>query len=248
MIRVRKKFISACRDRERRDALALAIVLKSRLGRKSVIRDFTVNRVSVVTGVSARVVGRLLPLMIRYGYCETVGPGGRHLSTRKLHSGRNGLNCRVPAMDPSMKYTDVRRMLLTFGLLLLQSGKEYVRKIAGMRKDPGSYEEYRDTRRKITALSRKGTIKSTRPEYSEHGMSYRRIAERLGISVRSAFSIVRNARNLGLIVWKKVCEQICVPGICRRRDPERFTFSTMNNIYIVGANIYSLTDISRRLL
>lgn len=241
-MQTRRKFFHKCAgDPKRQKALAIAIMLKVRLGRTSTLRNYTVNKIHQLTGLSPATIKKYIPLMMAMGLTHTQGRNNEHLVVNKLASHTRGRNIDISQFDFS-SVKEIYYSLRAFLVMAVQAKKDFVRHALHASRNPSSHKELKRARKKKKSLVKAGVISGMDAEYREYGLSHARMARETGNCLRTAFSIKRYAAKKGW--WRKERHQIRyhVPGISYRDTGEFFTYATKDYLVINLANTYTLSQ------
>ena len=219
-------------------ALAIAILLKQRLGRSSMMRDYSINKIHTLTKISATTINKYMPILIENGWVSFCGKNNQHLIVSKLCSHTDGRNICVDKFCFD-SFADVYRSLRAFLALIIQSHKDFIKRTIQIATNPKVGENCKAARKTMKRLVREGIIRDG--EYKEYGLSYKRIAKELGNCARTAFRVMQYAIKKKLVGKHNNVEQIYAPKVFYR-SIIGYTFATKNNLYCVHANTYTITD------
>lgn len=218
--------------------LAFAIFVKLKLGRSSLMQNYTINRLHTLTGISATTIKKYLPIAIRKGWVHFNGKHNQHLVVSKLCSQTSNRNINIDRFCFD-SFIEVYRSIRAFLALIIQSHKDFIKRTIQSFKDPKTWKEFKAARNIVKRLVRKGLLEDMHDEYKEYGLSYKRIARETGNCVKTAQKIIKYAIKHKWVYKFTHSEQHNVPNT-NYRNSEFFTFSTRNNVYRVFANTYTL--------
>lgn len=239
-MQVRRKTINECKGQPRlQKALAFALLLKFRLGRSSMMRNYSINKIHTLTKISATTIEKYLPILVKNGWVTFCGKGNQHLIVCKLCSGTNNRNVCVDRFCYD-SFKDVYRSLRAFLALIIQSHKDFIRRTIQIATNPENGENCKAARKLVKRLVKQGILCSIYDAYKEYGLSLKRIAKETGNCTRTAQRVMQYAINKGWVAKQHHQKQIFAPKT-NYYIPYGYTFSTKNNIYRIYANTYELS-------
>jgi len=218
-------------------ALALAIYLKFKVGRDSIIKNFTINKIRNITGLSATTINKYLPILLENGWVTFCGSNKEHLVISRLASNTNNRNVCVDKFCFN-SFKDVYNSIRSFLAILIQARKDFIKRTIQIATNPQKGQNCKAARKTMKRLVREGIIRDGK--YKEYGLSYKRIASELGNCARTAFRVMQYAINKNLLVKHNNIEQVYAPKVWYRHILG-YTFATKNNLYSVHANTYTIT-------
>lgn len=231
--------MTECKGQPRlQKAVAFAVFMKHKLGNSSLMRDYTINKIHTLTKISATTIKKYLPILKQCGFVNFCGKNNQHLIVTKLCSHTQGRNVKFDNFCFD-SYKDVYKSLRAFLALIIQSHKDFVKRTLQIVAKPKNWKEFKAARKNVKRFVKQGILCDVREKYKEYGLSFKRIAIETGNCVRTAQRIINYAIDKGWVSKKKNYKKIFVPRI-NRRQSDMFTFSTLNNVYIVYANTYEL--------
>lgn len=219
-------------------AVALALYLKQRLGRSSMMKNYTINKLHELTGVSSTTLKKYLPILKRNKLIHFNGKNDQNLIVSKIASHTNNRNICVDRFCFD-SFKDVYSSLRAFLLLIIQSHKDFVKRTIQIATNPKRGQKFKEARKLVKRLVKQGILHSIYDSYKEYGLSYKRIAKETGNCVRTAQRIVKYAISNKWITKQKHQEQVFAKNVCFY-NVDTYTFSTKNNIYRIFANTYEL--------
>lgn len=222
-------------------AVALALLLKLRLGRTSTLHDWSVNKLHDVAGVSATTIKKYLPVMRDLGLVYTHGKNNSHLVVKKLTSHRAGRDIDISEFDFS-SFKEIYNCLRAFLALAIQARKDFIRHTIHTLHNPSSIKELKKARAKMRRLVKNGAVSGMDAKFEDHGISRNRIAKETGNCLRTAHKVISFAVRKGW--WRKENHQIrvLISDICFRETGGIFTYTTKNYLVLSLANTYTLAD------
>lgn len=219
-------------------ALAFAIFLKFKLGRSSMMRDYSINKIHTITRISATTINKYMPILIEKGWVRFEGKNQQHLIVCKLASHAENRNICIDKFCYD-SYKDVYRSLRAFLALIIQSHKDFIKRTIQIATNPKRGQKFKAARKLVKRLVKQGILKSIYDAYKELGLSLKRIAKETGNCVRTAQNIMNYA------ISKKWCS--------KRHHYEKvksanyyydgYMFYKNGNLYNVFSNTYVLSNI-----
>lgn len=220
-------------------ALAIALLVKSRLDRKQTIRDYNITKISDIAKVSPTTIKKYMPILKRMGLVALFGRNKQHITFRAVHSKTNNRNVDITQFKLD-NFLNVLRSIQAYLAIAIQARKEYVKRTIQIANNPNNLKDYKDARQEVKRLVRRGYLHDVKQQYEEYGISYKRFAKEIGICERTAFDVIVFAISNGWLVKHKNVIQVYAPKVNYRKI-KGFTFSTEDNLYIVKANTYTIT-------
>lgn len=238
-MQLRRKIMNDCKGQPRlQKAVALALFLKFCVGRSSMIRDYSINKIHNITKISATTIKKYLPIIRRIGLISYCGKNNQHIIVHKLCSHTQGRNINITDFCFD-SYKDVYNSLRSYLVLIIQSHKDFVKRTIQTFAAPGTTIEFKAARKQVKRLVRQGVLSGVDSAYKEYGLSFKRIAKETGNCVRTAQRIIKYAIAKGWVGKHHNQEIIYLPNICYRYV-DGCTFTTKDYIYKVNANTYTL--------
>lgn len=236
---VRRRFFNECNgDPRLQKALAFTILLKERLGRTSIMCNYSINKIHILTKISPTTIKKYLPILIENGWVDFCGKNCQHLIVKKMCSGVKDRNIKVDKFCFDT-FSDVYRSVRSFIALLIQARKDFVRRTIRIATDPQNGEDFKSARKLLKRLVKQGIAKGVYEKYKEYGLSLKRIAKETGNCIRTAQRTMKYAIEHGWAAKKHHFEQIFAPKISFRHV-DGYTYSRKNNLYKIYANTYEL--------
>lgn len=222
------------RHRDFLKAVALAIYIK-RHTTSSTVKNWTVNKLHEITKLSATTIKKRLPILLNCGLVERQGKNKQHLCFGKMKSSCDRNNIDISAIKADT-VKDIENSLLALLVVLIQRQKDYVRLQLQCALDGKTWASVKEARRK-----RK--VYGWRSRFVENGLSYARIARKLGVSIKKAFDTVAFGVRCGFFAKISHFIGIVVKGARNLSEvPQGFTFiSKKGNLWRVYANTYQLS-------
>ena len=240
-MQVRRRIINECKGQPKlQKALAIALLMKQRFGRSSILKNYTINKIHKMTGISATTLNKYLPVLIEYGWVSFCGKNNQHIVVSNLASHTDGRNIKVDRFCFD-SFFEVYRSLRAFIALIIQSHKDFIKRTIQIATDPKRGQDFKAARKLVKRLVKQGVLRSIYDGYNEFGLSYRRIASEIGNCIRTAQRTIQYAIDKSWVVKEHHSERIYAPRV-NYDNVEGFSFSTKNNLYIVYANTYTLSN------
>lgn len=219
-------------------AVAIAIYMKFKLGRSSMMRNYTINKLHNATNISAATIKKYLPILVNRGLVRFDGKNNQHLIVCNISSHTKDRNiCIDKFVFDSFK--SVYYSLRSFLALIIQSHKDFIKRTIQIATDPQKGQDCLAARKLVKRLVKQGVLNGMYERYKEFGLGFKRIAKETGNCVRTAQRIMKFAIENNWVCKHKNAIQILAKNVCYR-DIDGFTFSTRNNIYKICANTYEL--------
>ena len=238
-MRIRRRYLEDTKGQPQlQKAMALAVFLKSKLGRSSIITHYSPNKVRTLTGVCQKTFLRYLPLMIDLNLVSFAGRNNEHLIISRLSSKTKRRNIDI-AKFCYKSFTEVYRSLRAFIVLLLQYRKDYIKRTLQAAQDPKKGSDFDAARKEVKRLVKCGVLRSIHQKYTEFGISYKRMTKETGNCERTCENIVKYAMKKRWVKKTVNVVQTFMKGVgCR--DIPGYDFTTRNNGYRLAANTYRL--------
>ena len=219
------------RDKAFLKAIAFLIFYHEKTN-SNICKGFTYAKLSSVTGVHPTTIKKRLATLKERGFVKIHNGTLVFKSITSKHGSRNKkiLNASLPSLG------DAEKALWAILVCILQERKNFIhRAILGARYSR-DYKTVKNAKQIIRKYAKDNV-------FHEYGMSYRTIASRLGISLRSAFDYVRNALKHGYLLVKNHFLKFYKKGVNFYKVPG-FTFTTKNYCFKVLANTYIVNGYS----
>lgn len=217
-------------NKELLKAIAMFLLIRKRLG-SNILKDYSVNKLVNLLGAHARTIKKRMYVLAQYGLVTIVGKTLMLRSVVSKHAKRN-----VKLGGRKMEYSSLKSVeysLQAILVVVVQSRKDFakrtIRNAHGDSHDFNVVKAARDAARKFGYGF----------EYKENGLSYKTIARRLGVSIKTACEIVKFAVKRTIL--KKTTHSIAtyMQSVCGM-EVYGYTFTTRNYGYKVLANSYSV--------
>lgn len=225
-------------------AVAIAILIKRKLGRTATMGDFTINKLYELTKISPTTLNKYLPVLINHKWARIDGnqKGKKSLTILNMSSHNKGRNIRIDRFCFN-SFKEVYRSLRAFLALIVQSRKDFIQRTLLLVTDPKNGKSYKVARKKVRRLVRNGFLNSMYQKYVECGLTLRRIAKETGNCVRTAQKIMQYA------IKRKWCEKqhniekikVDASNPYSKFIPFKHAFLSHGYLYIFHANTYTLS-------
>lgn len=218
---------SLFRDKASLKAIALLLFFYHK-HKKNVLKNWSVNKVANITGVHAYTIKKRINTLIQLDLAKIEGSSLVFLSVVSKHKDRN-INIKDICYDT---IKDVEKSLYAILLCIIQSRKDFCKRTILQAREARQVSVVKKAR----ALKRKygyGDI------YDEKGLSYKRIARKFGVSLKTAFGYVRYAVEKGFVMLQNHFCATFMPKVGGYPVPG-YMFTTRNYAYNVTSNTYTI--------
>lgn len=230
------------RNSELRKAIAFSLFIKTKV-KSSAVPRWTVNKLHDITGVSALAIRKRLATLRAYGLVEETGAQKRCLVFKSLKSHTSHRNTEIKEIifthnDKSTKNAHAQNVkfiedILAVTLMMeIQNHKNYAKQMIRQSKQPKGIKELKDARK---ACNHYGYGIN----FSDNGISYRYIAQKLGICVQTAFNIVEFGVRNHILHKSRNIQKRFLSCVKYMEDMlSNYTYIRNNIIYKISANRY----------
>lgn len=221
-------------------AISLLICLKCRAGKSSTIRNWSYNKLHLIAGVSPSTVRKYLPILKAKGFIHFSGRDNEHLVVGKMsaHTAHRNICIDEFCFDT---FKDIYNSLRAFIALAVQARKDFIRRTIQTYHDPANHKVFIKARKTLKRLVKRGVLSGVDAEYKEYGLSYKRIAQEIGVCIRTAQRVVKYAVGNGWCRKHQNKEAYELRGVSFRDTGEIFTYATRHWVVQMHANTYSLS-------
>lgn len=233
------------RNSELRKAIAFSLYIKSRVVSSSV-PYWSVNKLHDISGVSPTTVKKRLRILKEYGVISFTGKNKHCLVFSSLQSHTAHRNITISDInfvldEKSLKNQKAQNVkfiddiLATLLIVEIQNRKDYAKQMIQQSKQPKDLAELKEAKK---ACNRFGYS----AEFIDNGISYKRMAKKIGCGIQKAFDIIRFATGNGILNKIKNVQKFYFHGIKFINNELRkiYTYTKGNIAYKVGANRYQL--------
>ncbi len=217
-------------NKELLKAIALLLLIRKRLG-SNIVKNFSVNKLVGITGVHAHTIRKRMRVLSEYGLAVMEGQTLVLRSIVSKHTRRN-----VKLGERKMDYSSLKGIEYSLQAILvvtIQNRKEFAKQT--IRNAHGGSRDYKTVKAARSAARKFGYG----DEYVEKGLSYRTIARRLGVCIKTAVEVVKFGVKRAFFTKATRFLSTYMPSVCGR-DIFGYTFTTRNYAYVVLANTYTV--------
>lgn len=238
---LKRKIFHDCTGNPRvQKAVSLALLLKHRLGRTSTLHNWSTNKLHDVAGVSASTIKKYMPIMKSMGLVHFCGKNNQHLVVSKISSHTAHRNICIDEFCFDT-FKDIYNSLRAFIALAVQARKDFIRRTIQTYLNPANHKVFIKARKTLKRLVKIGVLSGVDAEYKEYGLSYKRIAQEIGVCIRTAQRVVKYAVGNGWCRKHQNKEAYELRGVSFRDTGEIFTYATKHWVVQMHANTYSLS-------
>lgn len=218
---------SLFRDKEALKAIAFVLFFYHKR-QLNVVRKWSYNRLSEITGIHSYTIKKRIDTLHRLGFIKFEGSSLVFLSIVSRHKDRN-INLTNVCYDT---IKDVEKSLYAILLCVIQSRKDFCKRTILQARNA----RQANVVKKAQAIKRRYGYGDT---YNEKGLSYKNIARKLGVSLKTAFDYVKYAIEKGFVIAQSHFYATYMPKVERYPVPG-YRFTTHNYAYNVTANTYTI--------
>jgi len=216
-------------NKELLKALAMFLLIRKRIG-SNVLKDYSINKLVNLLGAHARTIKKRMHVLSQYGLVTIVG---KTLVLRSVVSKHAKRNVKLGKMEYST-LKSVEYSLQSILVAVIQSRKDFAQRT--IRYAHGASHDY-----KVVKAARNAARKFGYGfEYVEKGLSYKTIAKKLGVSIKTAVEIVKFAVKHTILKKTKHFISTYLPKV-NFMEGLGYTFTTRNYGYNIMANTYSIS-------
>ena len=217
-------------NKELLKAIAMFLLIRKRLG-SNVIKNYSINKLVNLLGAHARTIKKRLRVLSQYGLVTIVGKTLMLRSIVSKHTKRN-----VKLGERKMEYSSLKNVeysLQAILVVVIQNRKDFAKRT--IRNAHGGSHDY-----KVVKAARDAARKFGYGfQYVEKGLSYKTIAKKLGVSIKTAFEIVKFAVKRTILKKETHFIQTYMQSVSKR-EVYGYTYTTHNYGYKILANSYSV--------
>lgn len=246
MTQIRRRLLHQMyRNVRLKKAVAFSLFVKARVT-SSTVNNWSVNKLHVLTGVSASAIRQRLSVLRELGLIEEIGKDRKHLVFKSLKSHTSHRNAIVPDIDftentnlkknvYAQKIKQLEDVLSTMLVIEIQNQKNYAKQMIQQSKHPKNLTELKDAKKACKHFG-------YGEKFSENGISYKYIADKLGVSLQKAFEVVNFAVKKQILCKYRNIEKRFLSNIDYIKDMilNNYTYIKKSIIYKVYANTYEL--------
>lgn len=245
-MQIRRKILNDLyRNPELRKAIAFSLYIKSRVVSSSV-PHWSINKLHEISGISSTTVKKRLRILKQYGAISFTGKNHHCLVFSSLQSHTAHRNITISDIDfvldkkshknqkaQNVKFID--DILTTLLIVEIQNRKNYARQMIQQSKQPKDLTELKEAKK---ACNRFGYS----AEFVDNGISYKRMAEKIGCCLQKAFNIINCATKNKILNKIKNVQKFYFHGakFINEELKRIYTYIKGNIAYRVGANRYQI--------
>lgn len=232
------------RNSQLRKAIAFSMFVKAHT-RNSVVKDWSVNKLHDITGISANAIKDRLSVLRSMELIEETGLNNKHLVFKSLHSHTAHRNIIIPELTfkpnthlkknvYAQEIKNIENVLTAMLLVEIQRHKDFARQMIQQRSEPCSKKEYTEA---VKTCNRFGYGR----KFIEKGISYKYMAAKIGMSVCKSIQIVKLAVNCNILKKiRNICKRVAICSKYAEDMLTNYTYSYRNYIYKNYANKYAV--------
>lgn len=232
------------RNSQLRKAIAFSLFVKAHT-RNSVVKDWSVNKLHDITGISANAIKDRLFVLRSMGLIEETGLNNKHLVFKSLHSHTAHRNIIIPELTfkpnthkkknaYAQEIKNIENVLTAMLLVEIQRRKDFARQMIQQRSEPRSKKEYTEA---VKTCNRFGYGR----KFIDKGISYKYMAAKIGMSVCKSIQIVKLAVNCNILKKiRNICRRVAICSKYTEDMLTNYTYSYRNYIYKNYANKYAV--------
>ena len=208
------------------------VLLYHEITNSNICKNYSVSKLSSLTGAHASTIKNRLQTLKSRNLAKIDKGTLVFSSITSKHKDRN------KKLDnfSFRSLIEIEKSLFALLVCILQERKDFIHRAFLDAKYSVDYK----TVKRAKAMIRKY---AKGKKFSEKGISYRKIAERLGISIKSAFDYVKFAIQKGFLTKFTHFKVVFYRNV-NYYPMEGYTFTTRNYAYRVGANTYVVSGAS----
>ena len=218
-------------NKELLKAIAMCLLIRKKLG-SNVLKNYSINKLVNLLGAHARTIKKRIRVLSRYGLLTIEGKALVLRSIVSKHAKRN-----VKLGERKVEYSSLKSVeysLQAILVVVIQSRKDFAQRT--IRNAHGTSHDY-----KVVKAARDAARKfGFGFEYVEKGLSYKTIAKKLGVSIKTAVEIVKFAVKRTILKKTKHFISDYLPKV-NFMEVSGYNFTTRNYGYKVMANTYSVS-------
>jgi len=196
----------------------------------NVCKKYSINKIANITGLSSTTTTKRIQTLKEYGLVEIKGTSLVFCSITSRHRDRNERLDKVSYI--SVK--DIEKSLYAILICIIQKRKDFIKRAILEANNSHSYKTIKRAKMIIRRYARD-------KEFHDWGISYKTIAKKIGVSLKTAFEYVRYAVLHKFIAVQRHFQRYFFKGI-NKYPACGFTFTTQNYAYIVSANTYTVIN------
>lgn len=215
-------------------AVALAIYIKNHVC-SSLIKNWSVSKIASITSLNPKTVKKRLDKLSELNLIKVQG---KNLLFLSMKSSCNRNNINIDKLNCN-KVKEIEKGLGALLVVLIQRCKDYANLQLQCAHNGKTIKDVKRGMRKSKLYGWSGS-------YIEHGLSYKGIAKRLGVCIKTAFELVKYGIAHGFFTKITHFYRAKVKGAGNLKDvPQGYTFISKKtgNLWKVSSNTYSLSPV-----
>lgn len=217
-------------NKELLKAIAMLMFIRKKLG-SSILRNYSTNKLVSITGAHASTIKKRIRVLSQYNLVSITDKTLVLRSIVSKHARRN-----IKLGERFMKYSTLKEVEYSLQAMLvkeLQNKKDFAKRT--IRNAHGSSHDYKVVKAARDAARKFGYGN----QYIEKGLSYKTIAKRLGVSIKTAVKVVNFAVKRTILKKTTHFLSTYLPKV-NYMEGLGYTFTTYNYGYTVLANTYAV--------
>lgn len=233
MIRNLRNSIAIQMLRDKKFLKAIALVLfYHEITDSNICKEYSMNKLSNLTGIHTTTIKKRLQTLKDRNLVKIENGTLVFSSITSKHKERNKKLNNVSFKS----LIEIEKSLYALLVCLLQERKEFIHRAFLDAKYSNDYKTVKRAKAMIRKYARG-------EKFSEKGISYKRIAKKLGISIKSAFDYVKFAIEHNFLIKTTHFKRVFYKYV-NYYPLKGYTFTTQHFAYKVGANSYMVTGTS----
>lgn len=248
-MKIKRKYIKMMKgDTELTRAFALLLWVKSKFVSSTIV-DFSYNRLHILTGLHLNTIRKRIKTLkslnlvrLEHGHLVFCPISSKSKYLAYEYKDLQGTPMSRKEKDnnnDALLVTDYEKYLCSLQVVEIQRRKDFVKHTFESLEAPDTLDEYHKAKKTAKRYGYNG-------EYKEFGLSYKKIAKELGVSLQKAFYIVKFAVENGILAKVRNQIQTYIKNarfiVNKYFDDCKRTFCTKDNAYLVLANTYVVLD------
>lgn len=212
-------------------AIAMLLLIRKRTNCKNRFSKFKYNHLVEITGMHPNTIKERMHTLVEYGIAIF---NGETLVLRSITSKHVNRNIKLGKFN----YGNVKSVEISLRSLLIviiQNRKNFCKRAIRNAHNGRNAKRIKSARK----VSRKYGFGN---EYVEKGLSYKTIARKLGVCVKTAVETVKFGVKMRFFKKEKHCISYFMPFV-NYRDVYGYTFTTKNYGYIIQPNTYEVSSV-----
>ena len=208
------------------------ILLYHEITNSNICKNYSVNKLSNLTGIHASTIKNRLQTLKQRNLAKINNGTLIFLSITSKHNDRNK---KLNNFSFS-SLIEIEKSLFALLVCILQERKDFIHRAFLDAKYSVDYKTVKRAKAMIRKYARG-------ERFSEKGISYKKIAKKLGVSIKSAFDYVKFAIEHSFLFKETHFKRVFYKYV-NYYPIKGYTFTTQHFAYKVGANTYIVTGTS----